>query len=385
MRFAPKPLLAGMIVLALETATFDWPRDHEAGRAGAAPTSESALFLDGERIRYSADYAKRSKLVFASVERSALSPVLNVTGTITFDPERVAAVGARISGRIRHLYQLEGDAIHAGDLLADIESAELGKAQASLVALRARAHAATTNEKREKQLAELGISSKRDAELAWDVAVRARAELSAAEQRVRVMAGTPVGNALGILSVRSPIGGRIIERNVWRGQRIDPTQTLFRVADLSRLWVQLAVFERQIATIRPGNRVDLFPAGAGGETLVGVVDHIGDVIAVDTRTAQVRVVIDHPPIVLRPGQSLLARIHLSVRSGPSLVVPRSSVTNIDGNRTVFVYHAPDGIEPRTVLVGGRDGERVEILSGLRAGENVVTSGVMDLRSHVFRE
>jgi membrane fusion protein, heavy metal efflux system len=207
MRFAPKRLLAGMVVLAVDTATFDWCSDHQAGRAGAAPTSESALFLDGERIPYSADYAKRSNLVFAAAERRAFSAVLNVTRTTTFDPERVAAVGARISGRIRHLYHLEGDTVQAGDLLADIESAEFGTAQASLPASRARADAAITNEKREHQLAELGISSKRDAELAWDVAARARAELSAGEQRVRVMAGTPAANTLGILSLRSPMGG----------------------------------------------------------------------------------------------------------------------------------------------------------------------------------
>ncbi|HMI89340.1 MAG TPA: efflux RND transporter periplasmic adaptor subunit [Polyangiaceae bacterium] len=383
MRVAPKTLVAGMIALALDTASFDWPR--EARTAGAAPTSEKALFLDGRQIRYSADYAKRSRLAFASVERSLLSPVLNVTGTVTFDPERVAAVGARIPGRIRRLCKLEGDTVHAGDVLAEIESAELGKAQARLVAARARADSATVNERREKQLAKAGISSTRDAELAEDNAIRARAELFAAEQRVHAMGGLPERNTFGVLSVRTPIDGKIIERNVWRGQRIEPTHTVFRVADLSRVWVELAVFERQIAAIRPGDRVDLSPASAGSMVLGGVVDHIGDVIDVDTRTAPVRVVVDHPPLILRPGQSVLARIHSSVRSDPSLLVPQNSVTNIDGKRTVFVYRAPDGIEPRTVQVGGHDDKLVEILSGLQAGEDVATSGVMTLTSNVFRQ
>jgi RND family efflux transporter MFP subunit len=199
------------------------------------------------------------------------------------------------------------------------------------------------------------------------------------------MGGKRDGSDFGILKVRAPIGGKIMERNVWQGERIEPTHTVFRVADLSRVWVELAVFERQIPAVRQGDEVDVSPAGAGGKVLAGVVDHIGDVIDVDTRTAPVRVVVDHPAFILRPGQSVRARIHLTGRPEPSLVVPQSAVANVDGVRTVFVYHAPDSIEPRTVRVGGRDGEHVEILSGLRAGENIATSGVMNLRSSVFRE
>jgi cobalt-zinc-cadmium efflux system membrane fusion protein len=334
------------------------------------PTTENALFLDGERFRYSADYAKEWQLAFAAVRRIVVAPVLKITGTVKFDPERVAAVGARISGRVRHIYKLEGDAVRAGEALADIESAELGKAQASLLAARARAAAATVNERRERQLAEAGVASKRDAELAEDVATRARAELSAAAQRVQAMGGMSDGRDFGIFRVRAPIGGKIMERNVWRGQRIEPTHTVFRVADLSRVWIELAVFERQIAAIRRGNEVDVFPAGAGGNA---------------TRTAPVRVVVDHPAFILRPGQSVRARIHLSARPDPSLVVPQSSVTNVDGGLTVFVYRPPDGIVPRTIRVGERDDEYVEILSGLRAGEQVATSGVSHLRSTVFRE
>jgi cobalt-zinc-cadmium efflux system membrane fusion protein len=207
----------------------------------------------------------------------------------------------------------------------------------------------------------------------------------AAAQRVQAMGGMPDGRDLGIFRVKAPIGGKITERNVWRGQHIEPTHTVFRVADLSRVWIELAVFERQIAAVRRGNEVDVFPAGAGGKVVAGVVDHVGDVIDVETRTASVRVVVDHPAFILRPGQSVRARIHLSARPDPTLVVPQSSVSNVDGVLTVFVYHPPDGIEPRTVRVGGRDDEYVEILSGLRAGEHVATSGVSHLRSTVFRQ
>ena len=209
-------------------------------------------------------------------------------------------------------------------MLAEIESAELGQAQAALISARAHAEAATANEKREKELAEAHISSNREAELAGANAVSARAELVAAEQRVRALGGSPDGTA-GILRLASPIAGKVIERNVSRGQSVEATHTAFRVADLSRVWIQLAVFERQLAAIHKGDQVDLSPQSDAERKVKGNVAYVGDVIDLETRTAPVRVVVDHPEVPLRPGQSLLAKIHTSAPVAASLVVPRDAV------------------------------------------------------------
>ena len=141
--------------------------------------------MDGKWIRYSPAFAQRSKLEFGVAESAGLTPVVNVTGTVTFDPERVAAVGARISGRVRRILKFPGDPVKAGDVLAELESADLGQAQSAVLAARAHAEAANANETREAQLAEARVSSQRDAELARATAASARADLHAAEQRVR--------------------------------------------------------------------------------------------------------------------------------------------------------------------------------------------------------
>jgi cobalt-zinc-cadmium efflux system membrane fusion protein len=360
-----------------------WARAKKGVSAETKLPGRDVPYLDGKWIRYSADYAKRAQIEMTPVERSNLAPVVSVTGTVTFDPEKVAAIGSRIAGRVRQIYKLEGDPVKAGDILAEIESAELGQAQAALVAARAHAAAATTNEKREKELAEARISSNREAEVAAANAVSARADFQAAEQRVRALGGVADG-VPGILRLATPLAGKVIERHVSRGQSVEATYTAFRVADLSSVWVQLAVFERQLPAMHQGDAVDIYPQGDGEHKVRGNVSYVGDVIDLETRTAPVRVEVDHPEVPLRPGQSVLAKIHTSAPIAASIVVPRGAVTSVDGKPTVFVAHDALSVEPRAVQLGGQDGDRVEVLTGLTEGDKVVTSGVFALKSEIFR-
>ena len=339
--------------------------------------------MDGKWIRYSPAFAQRSKLEFGVAESAGLTPVVNVTGTVTFDPERVAAVGARISGRVRRIRKFPGDPVKAGDVLAELESADLGQAQSAVLAARAHAEAANANETREAQLAEARVSSQRDAELARATAASARADLHAAEQRVRALGGGASGE-IGILVVTSPIPGKIVESHVSRGQSVEPSATLFRVADLGRVWIELAVFERELGHITPEDAVEISPQTNLAIVLQGRVAHVGDIIDRETRSGDVRVVVPNADGSLRPGQSVLAKIHTKTTPSAVLLLPREAVTSVDGKPTVFVEHDATSVEPRSVTTGARDGTRVEITAGLTAGERVAVSGVFALKSEIFR-
>ena len=358
---------------------------HTEQKASAQPNAgkRDVPYLDGKWIRYSADFAKRQQIQFATANEGSLKPMIKVTGTVTFDPERVAAVGSRIAGRVSRLYKIEGDEVKAGELLAEIESADLGQAQASVLAARAHAEAATTNEKREAELAEAKISAHRDAELARAQAVSARADLAAAEQRVRALGGTSDGPT-GILRLTTPIAGRVVERNVTRGQSVEATLTAFRVADLSRVWVELAVFEGQLGAIHTGDLVDLTGSAVGQTTVHGSVAYVGDVIDLATRTAPVRIVVERPESRLRPGQSVSASIHTSAPVSAAISIPLGALTSVDGKPTVFVAHDEFSVEPRTVQLGAEDGDRVEIARGIERGERIAISGVFALKSEIFR-
>jgi cobalt-zinc-cadmium efflux system membrane fusion protein len=340
-------------------------------------------YLEGGVIRFSPGFAQTAKLSFARVETSGLSPVVSVTGTVSFDLERVAAVGARIPGRVRRVVKVEGDPIAAGELLAEIESADLGQAQAALIAARAHAEAASINEKREKELAEARVSSNREAELAVAAAATARAELIAAEQRVRALGGSGTGEA-GILSLTSPIAGKVIERHVARGQSVEPSFTAFRVADLSRVWIELSVFERELSAVRVGDAVDLAAQTGAPSPIQGTVSRVGDVIDLQTRAAPVRVVVANADGRLRIGQSVVAQIHTQATESPKLVISRDAFTLVDGKPTVFVARDATSVEPRMVQLGAQDASRVEVTSGLSPGDRIAVTGVFALKSEIFR-
>jgi membrane fusion protein, heavy metal efflux system len=355
-------------------------------RAGAPPGRDVPR-LEGAFIRYSPDFAVRAGISVATASEAEISPVMTVTGTATFDPQLTAAVGARIAGRVRSIERYEGAEVRAGDVLAEIESVELAQAQAALVSARAHAAEASANEDRETQLAAARVSSAREAEQARAAAASARAELVATEQRVRALGGAPNGE-LGVLTLRSPIAGKVVEAHVSRGQSVEPQLTAFRIADLRRLWVELAVFERDLGSIRAGDAVEISPQTDARTMLTGAVAHVGDVIDLDTRSADVRIVVDNRDGSLRPGQSVLARIARAPDGGDGgvrrLVVPRAAVVSVDGRPTVFVSHDATSVEVRSVTLGAHDAAVVEIVAGLKPRERLVVDGVFALKSELFR-
>lgn len=339
--------------------------------------------VEKDGITVSAAWIERAGLKTAPAERRALSPKLRLTGNATFDPQHTAAVGTRIRGLVRNVMRYEGDEVKAGDLLCEITSSELGEAQSGITIAQAHLTAAEANLAREEDLAGAQLTTARQAEIARAARAEMRALLDAAQQRVLSMGGEPEA-PLGVLRLRAPMSGSVIERHVAQGQSVEGHAVAFRVADLSRLWVELAVYERDIASIRIGDEVEIAPLANQTITIKGKVAHVGETINTETRSAEVRVEVDNSARLLRPGQSVVATISLSGARPASLVVPRRAVTFVDGHSTVFVRMAPTEIVPVRVDLGASDGQTQEILAGIAVGDQVVTDGVFALKSELFR-
>jgi membrane fusion protein, heavy metal efflux system len=357
-----------------------WPGD---SATMAAADGRDVPVQDGDLIRFSERFAKRAKLSTAVASVHSMSPTVRAAGAVTFDARRFAAVGARISGRTRRIFKLLGDRVKAGEPLAEVESAELGRAEAHVLAARAKEKAAEAQSQRERRLAEGRIVSARDAEASVATWEAARAERIAAEQTVAALGGDGKGE-IGLLVVKSPIDGRIVAAKIARGRTVEPADTLYEVADLGSVWVALEVFERDVATVRIGDKVQIVTQGAGKGVLEGQVDHVGDIVDRGTRTASVRVVVDNPGMALRPGQSVSARIETTAPAADVVSVPLQAVTRVDGSPTVFVSVDATTIGLRRVATGPEDRSRVAILEGLRDGERVVVGGVFALKSELFR-
>ncbi|HSI02942.1 MAG TPA: efflux RND transporter periplasmic adaptor subunit, partial [Myxococcota bacterium] len=366
-------IIAVFIVgLALQTTT----KGNESGNAAHA--DNDAPVLDGDNIRFSDAFAKRAAITDEEVKVELVSPVVTVNGTMTFDPRRFVMIGARISGRVRKLVRVQGDEVKEGDLLAEIESAELGRAESSVLSARAKEKVAEADMKRERHLADAHISPERDAEVAQANYEAARAERIAAEQAVTALGGRPSGQ-IGVLALRSPIAGRVVSAKAARGQVVEPSVTMFEVADLASLWLELHIFERDIAKIRVGDEVAISPMNDDHRVITGKVDHVGDVVDSESRTTEVRVIVDNTKASLRPGESVVARIETTSPATRSLSVSKRAITRVDGQPTVFVLLDKNTVAPRVIELGASDPERVAVKSGLKEGDRVVVGGMFALK------
>ncbi|MFO0661939.1 MAG: efflux RND transporter periplasmic adaptor subunit [Polyangiaceae bacterium] len=340
--------------------------------------------LDGKSISFSAAFAQRAGLKQAQVDRRSLVPRIDVVGTVVFDPAHVNAVGSRNRGFVRRVLKVEGDHVEKGDVLAEIESAELGQAQADVAVMAAHKHAAELNAKREADLLQRSLTTARESEVADATLQEQRAQLSAARQRVAALGGDGTSGVLGVFMLRAPMRGTVVERNLAAGQSVEASANAFKVADLDSVWVELAVFERHIGLIRDRDLVDIAPLSDPHQVIHGYVAHVGEVLDLDTRSAPVRITVDNTKRLLRVGQSVSASIHATGPAREAICIPEQAITYLDGQPTVFVAESETRVLPITVRLGVTDGTYREVLEGLALGQRVITDGVFSLKSELYR-
>lgn len=372
-------IAAGLSALAM-AGLFVWVRGGDA-ETDVPVTKADVPHVEGKAIVFSKSFRDRAGITTEPVRLAPLVPRLKVVGTVDFDPAHVAAVGTRIPGLVRSLAKVEGDSVKKGDVLAEIESAELGEAQASVAVAGAHRKAASINEKRERELAERGLTTAREHEVATATHEEQRALLEAARQRVVAMSGSP-GSPFGVYMLRAPLEGTVVERHIFAGQSVDAHLVAFRVANLDHLWVDLSVFESNVDAIHKDDPVEI--TRVGGEPIPGRVAHVGDVVDPVTRTAQVRIAVSNKERKLRPGQSVTAIIQASGPSRTMLTVPMTAVTYIDGRPTVFLAESPERVVPTTIEIGPNDGTNQGVVAGLSEGQLVVSRGVFALKSELYR-
>jgi cobalt-zinc-cadmium efflux system membrane fusion protein len=361
------------------------------GPEGVAPPAADVPHLQKGRIVFSKSFRERTQLVGEPVRSAPLTPSISAVGMVTFDPRHTARIGTRLRSVVRSLLAYEGAEVKRGQKLAEINSPELGEAQAQVTMLAAQSVAATRHAEREAALVATSLSTAREAEGA--VAERSRYDsmLRAAKQRVAALAGpgsAPTDDSdavLGTHTLTAPIAGTIVERHISQGELVEGDHVAFLIANLDHLWVELDVFERSLAAIRLGDEVDLKALSGAGGTIKGRVAHVGAVIDPATRSAPIRIEIDNTKRLLRPGQAVDAVIAASSATmADVLLVPTSAVTYVDGQPTVFVLVEPLVVLPTRVELGESNGRQWQVLRGLNAGQQVVTQGVFELKSELFR-
>lgn len=356
-------LLAAVIVGAAVVAWWFTRTPGTAAKAGAGGVSDAASATDslGNPVMLTAEGARRIGVTYAVVEQGSLTPDVRTVGLVTFDETRVKTIAPKIDGWVEQLYvAFTGQPVAENDRLLRIYSPMLVTAQEELLLAKKLVTDVGTANAEAARNAESLLSGARQRLKYWDIPDEdiARVERTGEVQKT--------------LTLRSPLNGVVVVKNVQSGQRIMAGDPVFQVADLREVWLEGEVFERDLAVIRIGQSVSAEFTAMPGAPREGRIVYIDPTVASETRTVKVRVALPNPRLELKPG--MYATIHLRGTTRTNLLhVPRSAVL-VTGTRTlVFIKGADGTLTPRAVELGGSTDDRVEILRGVKVGETVVAS------------
>lgn len=358
------------------------PTHHpERGGRPAADVATDGAPPNGTKVRFKTkDAAARAGIATVNAEVRPGGARLEAIATIAYDATRRAEVNARAPGVVRALLVDLGAKVAAGAPLARIESTQVGEDRSRLEAARARVLAAESNHKREEEMFRRGVSAQRDVEVARQALDEARAARAAASSALGVVGAGAAGSSY---TLAAPLAGTVVRRNATIGHMVSVDEALFEVVDTSAMWAELDVPEAQLARVSAGQRVAVTIENIPDRAFTGVIDYIAPEVDATTRTAKARVALKNPDGVLRANMFARAEIALA-DAAPTVMIPSSAVQRAKGVALVFVRLAPDRYEARRVKLGLVQGERVEIVDGVQAGEAVATTGSFLLKTETLK-
>jgi membrane fusion protein, heavy metal efflux system len=352
----------------------------------------------GHVLGLSAEQIRHGAIRWEAVEPVALASSLETPGQLVPDEDRTARLGAPARGRVMRVHVNVGDRVSAGQALVTIHSqdaatarADYSKAVAELSSHQAAARFARAAHERAARLLELKAMARQEVERARtdaELAQAAQAEAEAEIERARAILTHLGVSPTGELVLRTPIAGMILKREAVPGSVVDAGTPLITVTDVTTLWLQAAATESQVTTLRTGAGLHFTASAFPGERFDARVHNVGVGLDPTTRTLLVRAVVRNPMRRLRP--EMFATVWIGdghVRT--ALLVPDGAVQLLDERPVVFVSKPSDtdGVtkfERRDVEIGARSDGHTEIVTGLHAGDLVVTEGAFAVKSEFAR-
>lgn len=311
---------------------------------------------DDNTVKVSLDRIQRSGVRTEKVQLRTVVGSIHAPGTMRIDERKLAVITLRAEGYIEELHvNTTGQAVKAGEPLFSLYSPVLVQAQLDY----ALAIKATRNMNDANQMAMV------------DGAAQKLQSLGVPDTRIReIRAGRPVSRTI---EWPSPVSGVVLEKKVINGQRIMPGEELYRIADLSVVWVIAEVAERDIGSISVGSTASVTLRAFPGQTMEGRVTFLYPELRRETRTVQVRIELPNTDGRLKPDMYADVVFHIDAHDKPAVAVPNSAVIDSGTRQLVLIAKGEGRFEPRTVKLGRRGDGYVEVLEGVKAGEDVVTS------------
>ncbi|MBX3233553.1 MAG: efflux RND transporter periplasmic adaptor subunit [Labilithrix sp.] len=340
----------------------------------------------GKKIQLSDEVIAKAGVRTARVAKEVLAPTVSVPGDIVADPDKSARVTALVAGRLDRVSFIEGARVNKGDLLAVIRVPDIGKARSAFTSTSAKAHAARANADRLRSLADKGLASSQELLVAEAEAEALESETKAASDQLSALGTTADAAGGALLQLRAPLGGVVVSRNAVVGQAVGADQTLASIVELSEVWFLARIYEKEVSRIAAGADAEIRVNALSEKRFAGKVEYVGQQMDPGARTFTTRIRLKNDAALLRVGffgTATIAAADPSAKKGPTLVVPSSAITEVQGKPVAFVKES-GGFERRDLTVGTESIGKVEVLSGVREGEEVVVDGTFTVKSALLK-
>ena len=351
-------------------------------------TSSDASLADVV-VPLSSDVAARAGIVVAPVRSAPMQGGLRLPAVVEPNAYKQVTVTSLVSGRVTQVLAELGTQVRQGQALAKVFSPELAEAQTRYASARAELEAHERELARTEKLVGIGAASRQELERIHAEHSAQRTSVESARARLELLGqsrevieglatGTPVAASI---EISAPISGIVTERRANVGMNVDPAAPLFTIVDLSTVWIVANLYEKDFVRVRVGNTATIVATAYPDLRLRGRVSYIDPQVSPETRTAKVRVEVSNPRHELRLG--MLAEVQIDSPDHTSVAtIPRAAVQNVADRSVVYLAKStsPGQFIEREVRLGQASGDRVEVRSGLAAGDQVVTDGSFFLRA-----
>lgn len=309
-----------------------------------------------------------------------------VPAEVVFNADHLAHITPRVPGVACEVRKNTGDKVKAGDVLAIIESRELADAKAAYLAASEKYTLAEANFKREERLWQKKISAEQEYLDAKSALADARISLRSSEQKLHALGFSEEylkdlpnrpDESFIKYEIVSPIDGTIVEKHIVLGEVLKEDSRAFVVADLSTVWVNLNIHQKDLPFIKTGQKVTIT---AGKLKASGEIDYVSSVVYEETRTTSARIELPNTDQNWRPGLFATGKIVVEDINA-EIVIPRDAIVMINGRDCVFIK-TKDGFEPQAITLGRGNEINIEVVSGLIAGQEYVVKGAFTLKSEL---
>ena len=394
-RFALHPAM-GCLALLMLTSGCNSAAEESAGQKASQKPRETGL------VTLTQDEIRSGAIVIQPVVRGEFKVHRDFPATVVPDHRTTADITTLVRGRVVDVYADLGQQVKADDLLAILYSSDLGMAQSAYVKAGAKLFVAERAYERAKMLLQEKVIGLAESQRRQGDMLSLRAEKRETEDRLRQLGMTEEQIArlnkdhkiLSYVPITAPFAGRVIARNLTKGEVVEVTEKLFTVADLSEVLVMANIPEKDIPFIRADagssdksgveQLVEVLLTAYPGEVFHGKITYVGDVLDAATRTMKLRLEVPNPHRKLKPEMYATIRVH-SLSEPNVLMVPEAAVQRERDRRFVFVQRDAHTFEARDIQLGDSNGEVVKVLDGLREGEPIVVKGAYVLKSELLSD